>query len=331
MRLARFLLAALAVLIAGAAAAQDLAVLAVNASKRTRCAETDNVKITLQSPLVHTFRIEALHPHYLKSLSADSTAPDFKACDMSRDPVVRATPRQVVLYDAGNWKLVGIAYESFWRAAQTPVTVGERTEEGLHLLQLWTRGRARDEEVLVLYPPDGYWRARVLAPDKLGWQVNPILPTAYGSSFLVGPVEERGAQAPVERSPEALAQRTGLRPLVDIENVHFYPDIATFIVTFRRGGRALVRVATLTQQRTTLQVTLDPVVDRPFAALRSMYVSDDVNDVARVSWRGGSTHGEAGVMRFTRARVTELWAGRAKPSRHNTSAPDMIFGNFRPK
>jgi len=304
---------ALALLTAGAAAAQDLSVVAVNASKRTRCAETDNINVTLQSPEVGSFRIEAVHPHYLKSLTADSTAPDFKTCDMSRDPVVRSTPRQVVLYDAGAWKLVGIAYESFWRAAQTPVTVGDRTEEGLHLLQLWTRGRARDEEVLVLYPSDGYWRARVLAPEKLGWPVNPILPTAYGSSFLVGPIEEEG------------------RPFVDIDNVHFYPDIATLIVTFKRGGRALVRVASLTDQRTTLQVTLDPVPDRPFAALRSMYVSDDVNDVARLSWRTGGRQIESSVMRFTRARVTELWAGRAKRSHHNTSAPDMLFGSFRAK
>jgi len=69
---------ALALLTAGAAAAQDLSVVAVNASKRTRCAETDNINVTLQSPEVGSFRIEAVHPHYLKSLTADSTAPDFK-------------------------------------------------------------------------------------------------------------------------------------------------------------------------------------------------------------------------------------------------------------
>ena len=34
----------------------------------------------------------------------------------------------------------------------------------------------------MLYPQDGYWRARPLPPVNLKW-------SAYGSSFLVGPVE----------------------------------------------------------------------------------------------------------------------------------------------
>ena len=36
----------------------------------------------------------------------------------------------------------------------------------------------------------------------------------------------------------------------------------------------------------------------------------------------------APVMSFTRASVAELWAGRLAPSRHNTSAPDMVFKGF---
>ena len=33
-------------------------------------------------------------------------------------------------------------------------------------------------------------------------------------------------------------------------------------------------------------------------------------------------------MSFTRANAAELWAGRTVPSRHNTSAPDMVFRDF---
>jgi hypothetical protein len=313
MRRASLALACIAWLVGGAALAQDLAVTVTNASKRTRCAETDNVYLKLQSREVRTFQIEAVHPPYLKDLKADTVAPDFKACDMTRDPVFRSAPRHVVLHDAGAWQLRGFAYETFWRPATVPVTVGERTETGLHLLQLWTRGRTRDEEVVVLYPADGYWRARVLAPEKLGWTVNPHLPTAYGSSFLVGPVEEKG------------------RPFVDIDRIHFYPDIATFIVTFKRGGRVVLRVAAATEERTTLHATIDAVAGRPFAALRSMYVADDNADVARVAWHGEGKHGDAGVMAFKRAQATQLWTGRTKPSRHNTSAPDVIFRMFRAK
>ncbi len=34
------------------------------------------------------------------------------------------------------------------------------------------------------------------------------------------------------------------------------------------------------------------------------------------------------VMDFKRASAAELWAGRTVPSRHNTSAPDMVFRDF---
>jgi len=33
-------------------------------------------------------------------------------------------------------------------------------------------------------------------------------------------------------------------------------------------------------------------------------------------------------MSFKRAGTVELWAGRSVPSRHNTSAPDMVFRDF---
>ena len=34
------------------------------------------------------------------------------------------------------------------------------------------------------------------------------------------------------------------------------------------------------------------------------------------------------VMDFKSASAAELWAGRTVPSRHNTSAPDMVFRDF---
>jgi hypothetical protein len=51
---------------------------------------------------------------------------------------------------------------------------------------------------------------------------------------------------------------------------------------------------------------------------------------ARIAWREprGQAWQETAVYRFERARATELWAGRAVPSRHNASAPDLRFANF---
>jgi Asp-tRNA(Asn)/Glu-tRNA(Gln) amidotransferase A subunit family amidase len=54
-------------------------------------------------------------------------------------------------------------------------------------------------------------------------------------------------------------------------------------------------------------------------------------DVARVAAReaGARSWREEPVMNFKDARVTDIWLGRLVPSRHNTSAPDMMFNDFR--
>jgi hypothetical protein len=290
------------------ARAEEIAVGVVNASEPTLCAEVDNVHLKFVSDAVRRFRIEAVHPAYMGTIVADRFAPDFRNCDMSADPVHKAQPRRVTLYESGEWQLVGHVFPSFWRPNQVPVRVGDRTETGLHLLQLWTRFQERAEEVLVLYPADGYWRARPLPPAHLRW-------SAYGSSFLIGPVETSG------------------RPLVDIREVVFDPEKRSFRLSFARGGSATLTLGTLDQERIALDVTLDPAVGggQPFAALRSMFVTDVNADVAQVGWRtkGGKSWQQAPVMTFGGASAVEVWAGRSLPSRHNTSAPDMVFGAFR--
>jgi hypothetical protein len=189
-----------------------------------------------------------------------------------------------------------------------PVRVGDRVETGLHLLQLWKRHQERAEEVLVLYPADGYWRARPLPPTHLRW-------SAYGSSFLIGPVETDG------------------RPLVDSTEVAFDPETRTFRLSFARGGSATLRLDALDQERIALDVQLSGPIgqERPFAALRSMFVSEINADVAHVGWRakGAQSWQAAPVMTFSHADAVELWTGRYVPSRHNTSAPDTIFREFR--
>jgi hypothetical protein len=237
----------------------------------------------------------------------DRWAPDFTSCDMSKDPSFPFERRRLTIYETEEWQLAGLTFPSFWRPNQVPVRVGNRTETGFHLLQLWTRYQERAEEVLVIYPADGYWRARPLPPQNLRW-------SAYGSSFLIGPVEVDG------------------RPFVDIRDIAFDPATRTFTLNFARGGSATLRLDKLDQERIVLDVTLaQPVAaDRPFAGLRSMFVSEGNSDVAQIAWRGkgGQTWSQSPVMSFSKASVAELWAGRTAASRHNTSAPDMLFRNF---
>ena len=274
---------------APAVAADDLAVEVVNASEPTLCAEKDNVTLNLMSGDVRRFTVEAVHPAYMGTLLVDRAAPDFRHCAMGSDPAFKFEPRR------------------FWRGAQVPVRAGNRVENGLHLIQLWKRFQERAEEVLVLYPADAYWRARPLPPAHLRW-------SAYGSSFLIGPIEAEG------------------RPFVDISEVAFDPATRTFRLSFRRGGTATLRVDALDQEHIVLDIGLAATIapERPFAALRSMFVTETNADTAQVAWRpkGSEAWQQAPIMSFKRAGTVELWAGRSVPSRHNTSAPDMVFREF---
>ena len=292
---------------AWAASLDGLAVEVTNASEPVLCAEKDNVTLNLTSPEVRRFRVQATHPAYIGAMVQDRHAPDFTACqDLSRATTEVRPPRQVTFYEDVETWLTGTTFKNFWRPHDVPFRVGDRVERGLHVVQLWVRRDERAEEVLVIYPGDGYWRIRPLPPAHMRW-------SAYGSSFLVGPVE------------------TDARPLVNIKEIAFDPKTMSFRLTFARGGGATLKVETLDRDRLVLDVTLDqPVAGRPFAALRSMYVTEFNADVARVALREPNAKGwrEEPIMSFGRARATDVWAGRLVPSRHNTSAPDMIFNRF---
>ncbi len=270
----RFASLAAALLFANAAfAADDIAVDVQNASTPTLCAEEDNVYVKLASPEVRRFKVEAVHPNYIGTIVVDRSAFDLHNCpELKAAPFITEQPRRITIYEDEKWQLIGITIPNFWRKTVVPVRVGDRSESGAQLLQLWTRANDRAEEVLVLYPQDGYWRARPLPPKNLSW-------SAYGSSFLVGPIEMKE------------------RPIVDIKEVVFDPATRTFRLQFTRGGSATLRLEKLDIDSQVLDVTLDPPVggDLPFAALRSMFVTEINNDVAHLGWRvkGAKTLGAA--------------------------------------
>ncbi|MCS6877980.1 MAG: hypothetical protein RMK73_07715 [Geminicoccaceae bacterium] len=294
----------------GRADAAELFVRVVNRSEPTACAEKDNVTIELISGAVRRFEVEAVHPAYIGTLNVDRWLPDLTNCEqvVSTAPEYSFHPARKTIYETVEWQLVGYVFAKFWRPTLVPFRVGDTVHGGFHVLQLWTRFQERAEEILVVYPGDGYWRARPLPPAHLRW-------TAYGTSFLVGPVETRG------------------RPMVDVSAMAFVPETKTFTFDFARGGHGTLRLAHLDQERITLEVAFDRPIgdDRPFAALRSMYVTEFNADVARIAWRVPAGHfEEAPLPAFREALASELWAGRIVPSRHNTSAPDMILRRFAP-
>ena len=297
----------------------------VNDSRPTRCAEEDNVYVKLTGPAISTFRIRAEHPPYLADITTDLTAPDFTACDMSNDPSFAFEPRTTVLYEDASIRLVGHRFSSFWRPEVVDFKVGTRHEPGLHLVQLLRRGIApgvtanrprvsptgRDAgnelEILVVYPADGYWRAKPLPPVFLD-------DTAYGSSFLIGPIAEDG------------------RPYVAIREIEFEPATQTFRLHFRNGTRGTLTVAEATRSGIDLAITLDTPLpaDQPFAALRSMFVTTRQADVAVAVWpqTQPAQSAQAPIMDVTRIRAPAARFGRIEPSTHNLSAPDMVFEGF---
>ena len=305
----RFASVVAALLFANAAfAADDIAVDVLNASTPTLCAEEDNVYVKLASPEVRRFKVEAVHPNYIGTIVVDRSAFDLHNCpELAAAPFITEKPRRITIFENAEWQLIGHTIPNFWRKTIVPVRVGDKVETGAQLLQLWTRTQDRAEEVLVLYPQDGYWRARPLPPVNLKW-------SAYGSSFLVGPVD------------------FDKRPFVNIREVVFDPNTRTFRLQFARGGSATLRLETLDTDKQVLDVTLDPPVgDVPFAALRSMFVTEINNDVAHLGWRlkDAKRWERQLLIDFKRASAVEVWAGRLVPSRHNTSAPDMVFRDFR--
>ena len=285
----------------------SIAVKVANKSEPELCAERDNVALEFSASDIASLRIQAVHPAYIGTIVADRYAPDFTSCDMTHDPSYVAQARRVTMWESTEYWLTGYTYPSFWRPNDVPFTVAGRTEHGLHLIQLWKLHQERAEEILVVYPPDGYWRARPLPPAHLRW-------SAYGSSFLVGPVEVQE------------------RPIVALKALAFDPATKTFTLDFERGGQATLTLETIDADRMALRVDYKgaPLKDYPFAAMRSMYTTETNADVAKVAWRtkDGKGWGEAPIMAFPGADVTELWAGRTVPSRHNLSAPDMVFNHF---
>jgi hypothetical protein len=287
-----------------------IAVEVTGASEPVLCAEKDNVTVNLTSREVRRFTIEAVHPAYAGTMQRDSFEADWTGCtapgDPRPDPTATELPKRITLYEEYDLWVVGQVYPSFWRPATATVRIGDRVEKGLHLVQVWLRRPMGGEEVLVLYPQDGYWRLRPRAPSALA-------PTAFGSSFLLGPVE------------------VDERPIVKIKEVAFEPKSRTFTLSFERGGTATVAMSKVDEIRHVLDVAFNaPIAGGPFAAVRSMYVTEVNNDVARIAVLEGAAKGwrEAPIMAFQRAEATQVWLGRTSPSRHNTSSPDMSFQGF---
>jgi hypothetical protein len=270
---------------------------------KTKCAEEDNVYASVAAPDVRGFQVTASQPAYGKDLKADNYKADFTDCHFNGAKNYKFTPRTAVLYDDDKVRIVGVTYGGYWRPDVVDVEVDGKHDRGFHLLQLFIKHGDDVQEALVLHAADGYWRLRPLPLPQFGGAV-------YGSSFLVGPVEE------------------STRPYVRIRKVTIDPRALSFHLDYLKGGGADLRVVKIDHEVLKMAVSLTPPVKKaPFLALRSMYVAEDNADAAELHVTG--LHGRTlPAVGFGQAQATAFRFGRSVASRHNTSAPDITFENF---
>jgi hypothetical protein len=120
-------------------------------------------------------------------------------------------------------------------------------------------------------------------------------------------------------------------PVVEFKEISFHPESRTFRLAFADGGAGTIKVSEIDDDHIVLDVGFDQAIaGKPFAALSSMYVTEFNADVARIALQQPEekTWLEAPVIAFGTARATKAWMGRVLPSRHNISAPDMVFSGF---
>jgi hypothetical protein len=287
--------------------------LVTNASRKTQCAEEDNVYVKLSGEHLTGMRIEARQPSYIAQLTVDDSKADFTHCNFkpNENPVYHFEPKKVVLWETEQWLMLGTTYESFWRPDQVDVVVNGQTTHQLHLLQLYLKDRSEPKEgryeFLVVYPADGYWRAKPI-PSL------PLTSSTYGSSFLVGPITDAA------------------RPVVELGKLEFAPERMSFLVDYEDGSHGVMHIADINRERLVLDYQHDRALasSQPLAAIRSMFVTPERSDVAEVSWRPtlDAPLSKQALETFTQAHASAVEFGRSVVSAHNPSAPDLWFGDF---
>jgi hypothetical protein len=305
--LKRLAAASLIALIAAAPAVAAPVTVAVQDKGRvTRCAEEDNVYAVLTARAVRSFQVTARQPAYGPKLTENNYKADFRNCSFSGAKDFKFKPRApVVLYEDAHVKVMGITYGGYWRPERVAVDVAGRRDGGFHLLQLFIKHGKDVQEAVVLHAADGYWRLRPLPLPQFGGSV-------YGSSFLVGPVEETS------------------RPFVRIREVRIDPKAMAFHLSFVKGGGASLTVKQVDHEQLRMAVMLDPpVAGAPFVALRSMYVAPDNADTALLDWRApDGAERSAPVVGFGKVDARAVSFVRTIPSQHNSAAPDLLFEGF---
>jgi len=287
-------------------AAAGPTIVATNLTTPTQCAEEDNVNVplTVGTPLSRfSFTVEARHPGY--GFAHDSRDADFTHCPASTSAGGGPQETITVYDDHVSTAVVAVRDPNFHQPGMS-VRAGSVSVSDVHFVRVIRRVEGSDSwpEVMVLYS-DGNLRLKPQAPAA------PSDPTTggdpvFGSSVIVGP-------APVSQ-----------RPVAGVSTLTFLPAKRSFHVGYAAGGRATLRLVRADRDATAVRVLARYAASAqtPFATVRSMFIEPGNSDVDSVAWAGGGQP----IGSFTSAQGGEFLFGRASPSRHNTSGPDIWVG-----
>ena len=212
-----------------------------------------------------------------------------------------------------DWQLVGLTIPNFWRKTIVPVRVGDRVETGAPAAAaVDPRARPRRGSAGALSAGRLLARAPAAAGEPEMERLRLVVPGRADRDASSGRSSTSARSCSIRTTQDVPAEVRARRQR----------DLAAESARHRPAGAR--RDARSAGRRSV-----------PFAALRSMFVTEINNDVAHLGWRGEgrapSWERSADHGLRQRASAVEVWAGRLVPSRHNTSAPDMVFRDFRAK
>ncbi len=220
------------------------------------------------------------------------------------------------LYNDGN-VLVRSMDVSGWpfESGMTIHIVGGPSSSDHHFIQFYKRtdDDHAPPQIFVLYA-NGY--ARIITQPPVGREER----VCFGSSVIIGPAAE-----------------DPLFPITAIDRLDVDPQKMTIKVNYKNGSSAVLWLKA-EPGKTTVRVT-DVTYDTltaPFVTMRSMWVSDDNSDIARIQTESSL----GGKQTYTIDPKHEEWTtlpsdswffSRPTYSRHNTSCPDFKIDVLGPK
>jgi hypothetical protein len=268
----------------------------LNQSVTTVCAEEDNVNVPVYLPDASRFWIVATHPAYCPCVY-DFCPADFSQCAPGKGGLPDDCGTQDLWNDGIN--VIRVCTVADWWRGRTMDVVVNGTRKAGHYLQYYRKiADALSWPQFLVFYQDGNLRLKPHPPTGVD-------DVCFGSSVVVGPVTQ------------------GDRPYADILEIRIDTTDGSLDVTYVTGGTAHIDLHVDRDQASAgVFVNYAATSDTPAATFRSMYVTEDNCDAARIH----AVSGDSPILGpWTRLDGTWWRFYRETESRHNQSGPDFAI------